>query len=106
MSANKGLTLKLQISTDEYSEEVQDIVDRMPTRWCFWVVGIMLTIVMVFLTLAWIIRYPDTVDGYVSITGFEAPVRLVSPTSGRLHLLKNQGERIARKDPIALVELP
>lgn len=89
---------------DKYSEEVQDIVDRMPTRWCFWVAGIMLAIVMVFLALAWIIRYPDTVDGYVSITGFEAPVRLVSHTGGRLHLLKNQGERIARKDPIALIE--
>ncbi|MDD7304485.1 MAG: HlyD family efflux transporter periplasmic adaptor subunit [Bacteroidaceae bacterium] len=58
----------------------------------------------VFLLLTWIIKYPDTVDGYVSITGLEAPVRLVSHTSGRLHLLKNQGEHITRKDPIALVE--
>lgn len=86
------------------NEEVQDIIDRMPTRWCVWTALIVLLVVLIFFAISCIIEYPDTVDGYVSITSSEAPVRLVSNTSGRLHLMKKQGERIARRDPIALVE--
>ena len=54
------------------SEEVQDIIDRMPTvdghcclRHC-WILGI--------IALGFIIKYPDTVDGQISVTAHAAPV--------------------------------
>lgn len=34
------------------------------------------------------IKYPDTVDGEVSVTAVTAPVRLVANTSGRMILLQ------------------
>ena len=86
------------------SEEVQDIIDRMPTGWCGWVVTIVATLIVVLLTLSCIIRYPETVDGQVSITANTAPVRLVSATNGRLHLLLSRETQVRKGDVLAYVE--
>lgn len=45
----------MKILRKDYSEEVQDIVDRMPTRWCFWVTGIMMAIVSLIQTSSWLL---------------------------------------------------
>lgn len=86
------------------SEEVQDIIDRMPTGWCGWAVAIVATLIAVLLTLSCIIRYPETVDGQVSITANTAPVRLVAATNGRLHLLLPRGANVQQGDVLAYVE--
>lgn len=86
------------------SEEVQDIIDRMPTGWCGWVVTIVASLIVVLLTLSCIIRYPETVDGQVSITANTAPVRLVSVTNGRLHLLLSRETQVRQGDVLAYVE--
>lgn len=69
------------------SEEVQDITDRMPTRWteC----GTLLTALLILgiVALGFIIKYPDTVDGQISVTIHATPVRLVANTNGD-HLRK------------------
>ena len=75
----------------EYSEEVQDIVDRMPTRWCAWTALLVLLVVASLFVMGFVIQYPDTVDGMVSVTGAEAPVRMVAASGGRLNLLPPQG---------------
>ncbi|HBG40388.1 MAG TPA: hypothetical protein DDW85_03100, partial [Porphyromonadaceae bacterium] len=49
--------------SSEKSEEVQAIIDRMPTYWTKWValcVGILMGVILL---LGFLIRYPDTVDG-------------------------------------------
>lgn len=89
---------------DEYSEEVRDIVDRMPTHWCRHTALIMLVVIIVFFTLSFVIKYPDTVDGQISVTGSEAPIRLVAKMSGRLHLLEQQDSFINIGTPIAYIE--
>lgn len=45
------------------SEEVQDIIERMPTRWCAWVALIVFILMGVLIGLSFLISYPDTVDG-------------------------------------------
>ena len=85
----------------EYSEEVQDIVDRMPTRWCAWTALLVLLVVASLFVMGFVIQYPDTVDGMVSVTGAEAPVRMVAASGGRLHLLQSQGTDVAPGDAVA-----
>ena len=66
------------------NEEVQAIIDRMSTRSATYAITCECNV-----TLGFIIKYPETVDGQISITARLAPVRLVANTSGKLHLLVN-----------------
>lgn len=78
------------------SEEVQAIIDRMPTYWVKWIalcVGILMGIVLL---LGFLIQYSDTVDGTITITAETAPVRLVANTSGRLTLLKANSSQLEK----------
>ena len=86
------------------SEEVQDIIERMPTRWCAWVALIVSMLMSMLIGLSFLISYPDTVDGEVSITGANAPLRLVSRSNGRLHLLKEPNQTISQNATIAYIE--
>ena len=86
------------------SEEVQDIIERMPTRWCAWVALIVSILMSMLIGLSFLISYPDTVDGEVSITGAKAPLRLVSRSNGRLHLLKEPNQTISQNATIAYIE--
>lgn len=86
------------------SEEVQDIIERMPTRWCAWVALIVSILMSMLIGLSFLISYPDTVDGEVSITGANAPLRLVSRSNGRLHLLKEPNQTISQNATLAYIE--
>lgn len=86
------------------SEEVQDIIDRMPTNWTRLVALIMTGIIIVMLALSFIIKYPDTVSGPVTLTSEQAIVRIVAEASGRLHLLKRDKERVAKGEILGYIE--
>lgn len=91
-------------SMSERSEEVQSIIERMPTYWTKWValcVGILMGVIIL---LGFLIKYPDTVDGQVSVTAVTAPVRLVANTNGRLILLQPDKTQIGEGTVISYVE--
>jgi hypothetical protein len=106
-------TTKEQISTESAdvifdnnrrSEEVQDIVERMPTRWTFYCSIIVATIMVIMIILSVVIEYPDTVSGQVTLTAEQAPIRLVAGSSGRLHLIKKDGDSVERGTIVAYIE--
>ena len=86
------------------SEEVQSIIDRMPTQWAKYVALLTTILICLVILSGFIIRYPDTVDGQISVTAGIAPVRIVSNTSGRLHLLKPHKSMLQSGDVIAYIE--
>lgn len=91
-------------SMSERSEEVQSIIERMPTYWTKWValcVGILMGVIIL---LGFLIKYPDTVDGQVSVTAVTAPVRLVANTNGRLILLQPDKTQIGEGTVISYIE--
>ncbi len=94
----------LEQITDKRSEEVADIIDRMPTGWTRLVVAIIMVIVVTMVTLGCIIKYPDTVTGQISITGEKAPVRLISSASGRLHLLIDNNTEVKAGTCLGYIE--
>lgn len=87
-----------------YSEEVSDIVERMPTRWSLWVSMVFSFMIVVAITLGFLIEYPDTVSGSVSVTGEVSPVRMTVPCTGRLHLVVNNTQTVKRGQILAYVE--
>ena len=97
-------TSKEMSSPEERSEEVQSIIDRMPTYWAKWVALCVGGLMGVILLLGFVIRYPDTVDGQISVTAVTAPVRLVANTSGRLILLQPDKTPIKKGAVISYLE--
>src|SRR5690554_3022031 len=88
----------------ERSEEVQSIIERMPTYWTKWVALCVGVLMGVILLLGFLIKYPDTVDGQVSVTAVTAPVRLVTNTSGRMILLQPDKTQIGKGTVISYIE--
>ena len=88
---------------NERSEEVQAIIDRMPTYWVKWFALGIACLMGVIFALGCLIKYPDTVDGEISITGTQAPVRLVANSSGRMVLLATNKQQLHRGDVIACI---
>lgn len=86
------------------SEEVQDIVDRMPTRLAAWTALVVFVLMASVIVLSFIIRYPDTVSGSISITGYNAPIRLVTASTGRLHLLSSNAKSVKEGQILAYID--
>lgn len=98
-------------STSSYrnqkSEEINDIVNKMPMVFGRWVAIGMAIFTLLFLLLGWIIKYPDTVVGQIKINSQYATIRLVANTSGSLHLFTHKAQvQIQKGDYIAIIQNP
>jgi len=74
------------------SEEVADIIERMPEKFGRWVSLSVVFFSMMLLLFGWLIKYPDVVSGTIEITSNVSPVKLVANTSGKL-LLSGYGQQ-------------
>jgi hypothetical protein len=92
------------IVVENKSEEVQAIIDRMPTYWVKWVALCVIVLMAILIILSFIIQYPDTVDGEITITAQLAPVRLVAKSSAMIHLLKPNKALLEKGEVIAYLE--
>jgi hypothetical protein len=88
----------------EKSEEVQSIIDRMPTHWVKWVALCVGVLMGILILLGFLIQYPDTVDGQISVTGNIAPVRLVANSNGRIYLLAPDKSLVEKGSVISYIE--
>ena len=88
----------------ERTEEVQDIIQRMPSTFGKWVSGIVASLFVMILILGWVVRYPDIITGQVTINANKSPIKLISNTSGKLRLLTKSHQRIKEGDYVAYLE--
>lgn len=95
---------KTEHTANARTEEVQDIIDRMPTRWTLWIMAVMTGIVVTAMILSVIIKYPDSVSGEITITGVKAPVRMVASASGNIHLLSADREQVSRGTVVGYID--
>ena len=88
------------------TEEIGDIIDRMPHRTGRIVAVIVVTLAGMLLFFGWLIEYPEKVSGPVSVTARQAPVKLVANSSGKLHLLKNNSDTLNENEIFAFIDNP
>ncbi len=88
------------------TEELKDVIDRMPFKTGRIVAVIVVALTGVLLFFGWIIEYPEKVTGPVSITAHQAPVRLVANCSGKLKLLKANSDSVEENESVACIENP
>nr|WP_315155005.1 HlyD family efflux transporter periplasmic adaptor subunit [uncultured Flavobacterium sp.] len=87
------------------SEEIQEILTRMPhwmIRWGNLVIFLLFVIVFFF---SWYIKYPDVITSQIVITTNNPPQKLVSRISGKIEviLVKNK-EYVRANIPLAVIE--
>lgn len=89
------------------SEPVQDIIDKMPKKFGFWVSGIVLVLFALLILFGYIIEYPDTVVGSIVINSKYAPVKLIANASGRIQLrVKHSKHEVNESEYIAVIQNP
>ena len=86
------------------SEQIQHIIDRMPSKFGRMGTIIVLVVIVVAFGLGWLIRYPDVSTGAVTINANTASVNLVSNTYGRLKLLKENQHLLSEGAIIAYID--
>jgi len=87
------------------TEEIQDIIERMPQNSGRIVLWIIIGLTILLLIFGWLIKYPELAKGQITITAELSPVKLVSKTSGRLILLNHKTNDIVKGGEIfALIE--
>lgn len=87
------------------TEEIQDIIERMPTKFGTRITLLILFVITLIVFFGWQVRYPDIVSGQVTINANQAPLKLVAMGSGKLQLknIKSQ-DAVREKQIIAFVE--
>jgi len=91
-------------NANERCEEVQAIVDRMPTKGATYVAVAVTVMVIIAFVLSCVISYPDTVDGNISLTAGAAPVRLVAKVDGQLEFYHKDGDMVKQNDLLASIQ--
>lgn len=86
------------------TEEVQSIIQRMPTTFGRWVTGIILSILILLLGMGYIIRYPDIIMGQLTISAHTAPVSLIATSAGTVDLLVQSQQTVKAGDYLAFIE--
>jgi multidrug resistance efflux pump len=87
------------------SEEVQEILTKIPHWLIRWGSLVILFILLLMLFVSWMIKYPDTIKTEVLITTQIPPEKLLAKTSGRLDaILVNNNSEIKQNTPLAIIE--
>lgn len=85
---------------NQRTEEVQDIIEKMPTKFGYLVSLIVFSLFSLLLIFGYAIRYPDVITGKIIINGDQSPVSLVAQASGRLQLNNIVSKSKIKKDEI------
>jgi len=87
------------------SEEVQDILTRVPHWMIRWGNIVILVVFVVLLLFTYIIKYPDVLSTQIVLTTQNPPEKIVTRTSGKIaKILVKDRSVIKAKEPLAIIE--
>ncbi|MGE9312248.1 HlyD family efflux transporter periplasmic adaptor subunit [Niabella sp. CJ426] len=88
------------------SEEIQDIIDRMPTKFASRTALIIIFLISLLFIFGWAIRYPDVISGDLSVNTPVAPIKLVSNANGKILLIDGIKSRdsVSENEAIAVIQ--
>lgn len=87
------------------SEEVQEILTRVPHWMIRWGNIIILVILLTVMLFAYIIKYPDMIATQITITSQNPPEKLVARTSGKIDkILVEDRAEVKPNTPLAIIE--
>ena len=87
------------------SEEVQEILTRVPHWMIRWGSVVILFILLSLFFVSWMVKYPDIITTQIVITTNIPPEKLVTRTSGKLEaILVKDRMNVTKNTPLAVIE--
>lgn len=87
------------------SEEVQEILTRVPHWMIRWGSIVVLLILLSLFFVSWLVKYPDIITTQIIITTNIPPEKLVAKTSGKIEaILVNDRSLVSSNVPLAVIE--
>jgi multidrug resistance efflux pump len=87
------------------SEEVQDILTKVPHWMIRWGTVLIFAIIFILFFVSWFIKYPDVVNTEIVITTNIPPEKIVSKSSGRIEAILVKNKAIVSKNTtLAIIE--
>jgi multidrug efflux pump subunit AcrA (membrane-fusion protein) len=101
---NEHVKLKIALQSDR-SEEVTEIIERMPSTFGLAITGIIFFIFCLIGIFGTVARYPDIASGQITVNSDISPVKLVANANGKLKLSKLKSlDNVKEGQLIAYVE--
>lgn len=89
------------------SDEVQDIMSRIPNRIIRYGLSVLFVVLLLTIFLSWLITYPELIRGQISITTSIEPIKLIAKSSGTIrHLYVREGQYVQEGSCLAEIESP
>lgn len=87
------------------SEDVQEILTRVPHWMIRWGNVVILSIILILFSVSWMLKYPDLISTQITITTAIPPEKLVAKTSGKIQaILVTDRTNVAKNTPLAVIE--
>jgi multidrug resistance efflux pump len=87
------------------SEEVQEILTRVPHWMIRWGSVVVLLILVSLFFVSWLVKYPDVISTKIVITTTIPPEKLVAKVTGKIEvILVNDRATILKNTPLAVIE--
>ena len=87
------------------SEEVQDILTKIPHWIIRWGSLVVLIILLLLFLVSWMVKYPDIITTEITITTQIPPEKLVAKTSGKIQAILIDDKKIVNENtPLAVIE--
>ena len=87
------------------SEEVQDILTKIPHWIIRWGSLVVLVILLLLFLVSWMVKYPDIITTEITITTQIPPEKLVAKTSGKIQaILIDDKAKVNENTPLAVIE--
>lgn len=86
------------------SEEVQEILTRVPHWMIRWGSVVVLSILLSLFFVSWLVKYPDVITTQIVITTNIPPEKLVAKVSGKIEvILVKDRMLISKNTPLAVI---
>jgi multidrug resistance efflux pump len=95
---------KESIKRSERTEEVQYIIERMPTKFGFVVSILTLSLFLMLIIFGFAVKYPDVVTGNITINAEVPPVKLIAFNSGKIKLIAKSQQPVKSGDLLAYID--
>ena len=89
------------------SEEVQEIMERMPRKFILWGSSFIVGIILLLIFLSAIIQYPDVINGSAEITSLNPPASIISKSTGTIQQIFIEDKKeVKAEEIIAIIKNP
>lgn len=90
---------------DERSEMVKETLGKVPSRGIRYGISILALVVLIFIFLSWLIKYPDIIEAKATIVTIPPPIRVVAQADGEiLDLLVKDHSFVQQFQPLAIIK--